>query len=309
MPYIPMYVKAVATASVANIGCLFDAAAMAIEAFADEVTVEEASGDVEVKAWGNVPGGRMNVAYAAAVHFLKRIYGRSRGVRITVKKGVPVGAGLGSSGATAAATVAAINELLGIGAGVGDLIEAAGAGETLAAGTPHYDNVAASLLGGVVLIDPKDPYSHLALEPPEWLRIVLFVRRAPTPAKTQAMRAILPERIDLQEASRWAFAAAMLAVGLTRGVKRCICFASMGGPVEEARSKLVPRYREAKALAVQAGALAFNISGAGPSVFALVEEGREEAVIRALSSVLEGYEPIVSRVAKKGAVYATESRR
>lgn len=304
-----MYVKAMAPASVANIGCLFDAAAMAIEAFADEVSVEETSGDIEVKAWGNVPRGRMNVAYAAAVHFLKRMYGRSQGVRITVKKGVPVGAGLGSSGATAAATVAAINELLDIGAEVGDLIEAAGAGEVLAAGTPHYDNVTASLLGGVVLIDPKDPHSHLVIEPPEWLRVVLFVKQAPTTAKTRAMRAILPEKVELHEASRWAFAAAMLTVGLTRGVKRCICFASIGGPVEEARSKLLPKYREAKAIAVQAGALAFNISGAGPSVFALVEEGQEEAVIKALSGVLEGYKPIISRVAMKGAVYATESRR
>lgn len=288
---------------------MFDAAAMAVEAFADEVVVEEASGEVEVKALGDVPGGKMNVAYAAAVHFLRKVYGRSGGVRITVRKGVPVGAGLGSSGATAAATVAAINELLGIGGGVGDLIEAAGAGEALAAGAPHYDNVAASLLGGVVLIDPGDPHTYLVLEPPEWLRVVLFVKQAPTAAKTQAMRAILPEEVGLHEASRWAFAAAMLAVGLARGIKRCVCFASMGGPVEEARSKLLPKYTEAKATAIQAGALAFNISGAGPSVFALVEEGREDAVIRALSGVLEGYKPVVSRVVAKGALHAIESRR
>ncbi len=304
-----MGVKAIAPASVANIGCLFDAAAMAVEAFGDEVVVEETSGEIEVKALGDVPGGRMNVAYAAAVHFLKKVYGRSRGVRITVRKGVPVGAGLGSSGATAAATVAAINELLGIGGGVGDLIEAAGAGEALAAGAPHYDNVAASLLGGIVLIDPGDPRTYLVLEPPEWLRVALLVKQAPTAAKTQAMRAILPEKVGLHEASRWAFAAAMLTVGLTRGVKRFMCFASMGGPVEEARSKLLPRYMEAKAIAIQAGAIAFNISGAGPSVFALVEEGREEAVIRALSSVLEGYRPVISRVAAMGALHAIESRR
>lgn len=123
-------------ASVANLGCLFDAAAMAVETFFDVVTVEEGMGGLVVKATGEVPSGKMNVAYAAAAQFLKKVYSREIGVKIAVRKGVPVGVGLGSSGATVAATVVALNELLGIGASTGDLLEAAGAGEALAAGTP-----------------------------------------------------------------------------------------------------------------------------------------------------------------------------
>ena len=301
--------KAVAPASTANVGCLFDAAAMAIEAYRDAVVVEERSGGLEVKASGGVPSGRLNVAYGAAAYFLSKFYGRVRGVRIFVEKGVPVGAGLGSSGATAAATVAALNELLGIGIGVGDLVEAAGAGEALAAGAAHYDNVSASLLGGIVLVDPGNPRSCLSLEPPSWLKVVLFVKRASTPSKTGAMRKILPRSVDLDASSRIALAAAMFAVGVARGVKRCIGYASLGGAVEEARARLIPGYWEAKAAALKAGALAFNISGAGPSLFALVEEGLEEKVVSAVSKVLKGYEPVVTRVSAKGAIHGVESRR
>ena len=303
------YVKVRAPASIANLGCLFDAAAMAVEAFRDSVVVEEASGGLRVEAVGGAPGGRSDVAYEAARLFLERFYGKARGIRIVVEKGVPIAAGLGSSGATAAATVVALNELLGAGVDAGELIEVAGRAEVVAAGSPHYDNVAASVLGGIVLVDPADPKSHIILHPPEWLRVVVFLRRAGVKGKTRLMRRVIPRDIGLQEASRLAFSAAMLALGITRGLKHCVKYASYGGPVEEARGRLLESYWRAKEAALRAGALAFNIAGAGPSLFALVEEGREEEVINAVMSVAEGYEPIVSRVSIKGAVHDVESRR
>lgn len=299
-----------APASIANLGCLFDAAAMAIDAFYDEVVVEEAGGGLRVEAEGEkVPSGRMNVAYAAAQYLLARIYGRETDVLIRVRKGVPVGSGLGSSGATAAATVVALNELLGIGASTAELLEAAGAGEALAAGAPHYDNVAASLLGGVVLIDPQSPRFHVILEPPSWLRVVVFLKQSSDTTKTKAMRSILPESISLRDASHWAFTAAAFAVGLARGAKRCIAFASEGGVVENARTRAIPGYWEAKKAALLAGALAFNISGAGPSLFALAEEERVDDVVSKVMKFAPGYKPVVTKVELKGALRNVESRR
>ncbi len=291
-------------------GCLFDAAAMAVEAFYDEVTVEEkGGGSLEVEAVDPVPSGRLNVAYAAVAHFTKKVYGREVGLKIIVRKGVPVGSGLGSSGATAAAAVAAANELLGIGAQLTDLLEAAGAGEALAAGSPHYDNVAASLLGGIVLLDPLNPRVNLVLEPPSWLRVVLFVRESPGTSKTRFMREVLPEAVNLKDASRWAFSAAAFAVGLARGVKACLSFASEGGPVEKARARYIPGYWECKAAALRAGALAFNISGAGPSLFALADEDTAEAVAQAVAKVAPDCRPAVAKIAVVGALRNIESKK
>jgi len=282
---------------------------MAVEAFKDCVIVEEASGKLEVEGRGGAPGGRSDIAYEAARLFLEKFYGRACGVRILVEKGVPIAAGLGSSGATAAATVVALNELLGIGVGAGELIEVAGSAEVVAAGSPHYDNVAASILGGIVLVDPVDPRSHIAMRPPEWLRVVIFLRRAAVRGKTRLMRRVIPRDVGLDEASRLALSAAMLAVGIAKGLKRCIKYASHGGPVEEARGRLLQSYWNAKEAALKAGALAFNIAGAGPSFFALVEEGREEEVVSAVTRVAEDCEPVVTRVSVKGAIHDVESRR
>ena len=150
-----------APGSVANLGCLFDAAAAAVAVARDVVSIKEMDiEEIRVKAVGRVPEGSENVAYEAARAFLE-IVECSAGVEITVEKGVPIGAGLGSSGATAAATVVALNELLGVGASAGELVAAAGEGEALVAGSPHYDNVAASILGGIVLVDSANPRDRI----------------------------------------------------------------------------------------------------------------------------------------------------
>lgn len=296
-------IKAIAPASVANIGCLFDSAAMAVEAFRDTVLVEETvGGDVQVEAKGPVPSGRSNVAYKAAVYFLERLYGRLTGVRVIVEKGIPVAAGLGSSGATAAATVAALNELLGIGASTGDLIEAAGEGEALAAGSRHYDNVAASLLGGVVLVDPQNPRTYALIRPPRSLRVVLFVKTLDVREKTSFMRRLLPRTVGLGEASRWALAAAMLTLGLSVGDERYIAYASMGGPVEKARSRVIRNYWRAKEEALKAGAIAFNLSGAGPSMFALAKDDVASLVAERVLAVIDGYELVITGINMNGVV-------
>lgn len=299
-----------APSSVANLGCLFDSAGMAIEAFHDEVYAVESSGGLEVDVTvGNVPKGEQNVAYWAARYLLKKVYGRETGLRIVVKKGVPISAGLGSSGATAAATVAAVNELLGIGASVGDLLEAAGAGEAAAAGSPHYDNAAASLLGGVVLADPRNPRTLITFEPPSWLTVILFFKQSSEHSKTRIMRSVLPRSVDLSELSCTSFAAAALAVGLTKGVKRYLSFASEGGSIETTRARYIPGYWEAKAAALRAGAIAFNISGAGPSLFALAEEDLVETIVESVIKLVPGFKPVVTKISSRGALHNVESRR
>ena len=86
---------------------------------------------------------------AAAKEFSNRI-GKRAIVKLKLWKGIPIGKGLGSSGATAAATVIGLNEIFKPGMDYNELIE-------VAAGSPHPDNVAASILGGLVLIYQRKP--------------------------------------------------------------------------------------------------------------------------------------------------------
>jgi len=297
---MPKVVSVSAPGSIANIGCLFDAGGMAVKGFRDRVTVRVGGEGIRVTAVGDVPSGEGNVAYAVARSFMAEMGLRS-GVHIEVVKGVPVSAGLGSSGATAAATAAALNIAFEAGLGLKDVLRLAASGEAFAAGEPHYDNVAPSLLGGVVLVNPASPGELLRLDPPPWLRVVLFLRQGGAASgKTRAMRGILPQSIQLKRMTEQVFAAALFTWGLLTGEEKGIGYASRGGVVEEVRARYVENYWEAKRVAIEAGALAFNISGAGPSLFALVREGEEEEVVKAVQQLLRGYSVATTSVDTRG---------
>lgn len=265
--------KVEAPASIANIGPCFDIASIAISLFKDEVEVEvkEGSGNVEVKVVNKtIPEGNQNTAYGAAKSLIESYNLNNIDVTIKVKKGIPVAAGLGSSGATAAAVTFALSKLLNIDLSNEEMVYHAGNGESIVSGTPHYDNVSASLFGGLVLVDPgtmkfiklKAPNFYLALITPE----IKFGSEL----KTKIARSILPKTIDMRTHVAQSFQVAKLVFGLLSNNLKFIGEAvSSDFIVERERSKLIPFYWEAKKLALSEGALGFNISGAGPTMFAV----------------------------------------
>jgi len=237
----------------------------------------------------SVPGGERNTAHGAALAVLRKAGLSASDVRVEIEvaKGVEPGVGLGSSGATAAAAAYALNEALGSPLSTAELVEAAGEGEAVAAGTPHYDNVAASLLGGVAVVVSRSPLRVVRLEPPEGLLVVLAVPRGavevPGERKTEFFRGVLPSHVTLSEAVEQCSAAAEFLVGLMLGDLEALGRAvSRGGVVEASRGRLIRGYWEVKRRALESGALGVNIAGAGPSVFALAREGEARAVAEAV---------------------------
>ena len=286
-------VRVKAPASIANLGPLFDIAGLAVDHSYDTVHVEivgEASGiRVELEAPEGLPRGTGNTAYAAVLKILEYL-GETLHVKVRLEKGVPPGYGLGSSGASAAAAAYAINLLLGEPLSKEELVRFAGEAEAAAAGTPHYDNVAASMLGGLTLVlDTAKPWV-VKLHLPEDVKVVIFrpLRRLiDAEAKTGLMRRILPETIGFREAVDWVRRGVALAAGLREDPYQALSVVSQGGLVEDARSRLIPGYMEAKRVALEEGALGFNISGAGPTLFALVREGEEDRVAVRVAGILE----------------------
>ncbi|AEM38573.1 homoserine kinase [Pyrolobus fumarii 1A] len=312
-------VRVKAPASIANLGPLFDLAALAIDYAYDVVEVEvvEELGDgirVDVEAAG-APSGEANTAYTAAYKILEYL-GETLHLRIRVVKGVPPRMGMGGSGASAAAAAYAVNLLLGEPFTKEELVKFAGEAEAVAAGTPHYDNVAASLLGGlVILLDRSRPWVA-RLNIPEDVYIILFIPKRevvkvpPGKGKTEVMREVLPREIPLATSIAWMEKALALTLGLQLDPYTALKAANYGGPVEEARSKLIPGYAEAKREALEAGALAFNISGAGPTLFAIVREGDEDEVARRVAKILEKHwgelETRVVNIDREGARITSE---
>ncbi len=293
-------------ASIANLGPGFDILAIAIEGSHDKVLVEPLEEPRIMVDADGVPPGRDNAAYAVAEHMLGR-HCPAYGVRIRVWKGVPVSAGLGSSGATSAAVAYALNELFGLNLASKDLLEAAAEGEYLVAGARHYDNIAASLLGGLVVIGRHAGLGVLRLEPlGVWFGII--VMRSEEEGKTGLARSLLPKHLRLEDHVKQASAMASLLASVHMNdpvlFGRAVSIDYVAEPV---RKTMIPLYDELKEAALKEGALGFNISGAGPSVF-IVHNDRDEAeriaaeLVQRLSSNGVDAEPLVAGPSAEGVV-------
>ncbi|MEM1613264.1 MAG: homoserine kinase [Desulfurococcaceae archaeon] len=272
-----------APASIANLGPGFDILAMAIDGPYDtvSVTVRPGPGIIHVTSMGfDVPSGELNVAYAVTREFISKYRLRGVDVHVEVVKGVPPACGLGSSGATAAAVVYALSRVFNLNIGEKDLLHLAGTGELYVAGSLHYDNVAASLFGGVVIVDPE---SREVLKYTPKVRIPVAIVTPQIPRlryvrKTEYARSLLPKHVELGTHVKQTSALARLIYALlTNNLELLGKSISIDYIAEPYRSKLIPYYCELKELALRNGAPGFNISGAGPSVFFIhrnIEEAR-----------------------------------
>jgi homoserine kinase len=283
------WVRAVAYSSSANLGPGFDALAVALNAFHDVVEARleyDWSGVIVERVEGEYAGGvpREGNTAAVAVERLLEASGASRvGVVLRISKGIPPGRGLGSSGASAAAAVLAASKLLGLRTGAEDLVAAAGAGEAASAGSPHYDNVAASLLGGLAIVATVNGALVVRSISVNAVFVVGVPETRVSPSKTRLMRSVLPQRVELSRAVVNWQRVAMLVTAFSRGELELAGKLMMGDTiVEPARARYVPCYSRVKEYSLEAGAYGFTISGAGPSVIALVPPDKSNEVASAM---------------------------
>lgn len=270
-----------AFSSSANLGSGFDAVAVALDAFYDQVRISLQEGRREVVV-ESVEGpeaegvdARENTAVYAGMSLLEG-EGLNYSVRVRVWKGIPLSAGLGGSGATAAAVVAGINDLLGLKLSPEALVYYAGEGERASAGSPHYDNVAASLLGGLAIVSrTRRGLKVLTLPVKASFVLGIPVERGVASRKTEAMRRLLPKSVPFEDFATEKGLLALLVGGLATGDLEAAGLGMDDLVVTGARSPHVPCFRELREEAYVAGALGLAISGAGPTVIALTR-GEEE---------------------------------
>jgi homoserine kinase len=266
-----------APASSANLGPGFDVFALALEAPRDRlsITAERTKGlDVEVELAGGLPvplGERSNVAAVVARAIAKDFKLCAR-IKLSLKKGVPLGVGLGSSGASSAASAVAMNELFALGMAPSDLIYYAGKGEEAVAGTAHYDNVAASILGGFVIVRESVKPGTITFSAPSSLRLCLATPRVSLPErKTEYARRILLKSVRLKKLVSNVAKASFVVAGFAKGDIGLVGEGMDDDIVEPVRGRLIPGYHKVREAAVEAGASGACISGAGPTILALVD--------------------------------------
>ncbi len=280
-------VRVFSPATLSNLGPGFDVVGLALNEPGDSVEVElsDAAG-VEIAEISGEGGAlshdvHENVAGVAAAHLLERARRERRtpvaasGLRLRLHKGIPIASGLGGSAASSVAAAFAVNDVLGRPFSKGEIVESALAGERVAAVTPHADNIAPCLFGGLVLVRSLAPLDIVALPVPDALH--LAVVHPHCCISTAKARALLKDRryplddIVANVANFGAFVAA-----LHRGDLALLGRTISDRLVEPVRAPLVPGFTRVKDAALANGALACSISGSGPTLFAMAES-RENA--------------------------------
>ena len=278
-------IRVFAPATVANLGPGFDVLGLALGRPGDELEAELAeSPGVEIVEITGDQGAlsrdpARNVAGLAAADVLRRV-GAHQGVRLWLHKQMPLASGLGSSGASSAAGAVAVNELLGRPLSQADVVLCAMEGERAASGTPHADNVAPSVMGGIVLVRSYEPFEVISLTVPENLHVVVVHPHCRV-STADARRLVNGRTYSLDEIVPNLGNVAAFVAALTTGDLALLGRSIHDRLVEPLRAQLIPGFADVKAAALGSGAVGCSIAGSGPSVFAFAESPQAAETIGA----------------------------
>lgn len=309
---MPEEITAFAPASIGNVGVGFDMLGLALEGAGDRVVARRtAEPGIVVSAVRGLDGElhpylstdpEHNTASIAAWAFWNE-HGDSGGIDIAVHKGVPLQSGMGSSAASAVAAVVAVNALLDKPLDLHRLLPYALEGEKYASGGVHADNVAPSLLGGLVLCPVSLFPETIALPVPGGVSTVLL--HPELQVNTAHARRGLAKGYSLQQwLTQQGYLAGFIAA-CTAGDVGLIGRTLKDVVIEPQRSDAVPCFSDVKDAAIRAGALGCSLSGSGPSIFALAEEDKARNIAVAMEQACRGFgiecQSWVSRMAAPGA--------
>ncbi|MCB0489316.1 MAG: homoserine kinase [Cyclobacteriaceae bacterium] len=267
-------ITAFAPATVSNVNCGFDVLGFAMEGPGDEVQL--ALNDLqEVRITKILPetvklstDPMKNTAGVAIRSYLKAI-DSSQGVDVVLTKNLPLGSGMGSSGASAAAALIGINKLMGNKLSNEELVPHAMEAERIACGSAHADNVAPSIMGGFVLVRSYHPLDIVKI--PSKANLWCALVHPQIELRTEDSRKVLPEKVEIKKAISQTGNIAGLMIGLMKPDLPLLSRSLVDEIAEPHRIQFIPGYLEIKKQAKAAGATGSGISGSGPSIFALGE--------------------------------------
>lgn len=264
--------KIFAPASVANVACGYDVLGFALDKPGDEIIARKS--DKKGFRITKITGGRLplnpekNTAGVAALRLLEHLK-YDGGIEMEIHKKMPFGSGLGSSAASAAGAVMAVNEVLGRALTKKELLPFAVLGEQVADGAYHADNVAPSLLGGMILIRDTPTLDFHKVYVPEGLHIVVL--HPNIEVLTKDSRGVLSDQVSLDQHISQSSNLAGLILGMYTSNFELIGRSLKDEIIEPQRAHLIPHFYDVKEAAMNEGALGCSISGAGPSIFAMCE--------------------------------------
>lgn len=270
------YVTAFAPASIGNVGVGFDMLGLAIEGAGDRVSIRRVdSAGISIREVRGLDGELLSELSTRAEENTASIsakslwdaHGDDTGLELIVRKGIPLRSGMGSSAASAVAAVVAANALLKSPLPVNELLPHALLGEKFASGGLHADNVAPSLIGGLVLSPQVMLPRMISIDTPAGVSSVLI--HPELQVNTADSRSSLDNHVSQDQ---WLAQQGYLAAFIVACERHDIALLAeclRDEIIEPQRAASVPCFPAVKQAALNANALGCSLSGSGPSIFAL----------------------------------------
>ncbi len=273
--------------STSNIGPGFDTLGLALNRYlyisATQSTTHVQSPQISVEGNGkeHIATDETNLVYQGMMAVVRRAgtsYAQTlQGLHFQIKNEIPAYGGLGGSGAAIAGGVFLANALLQTKLSREEMLNIAVSIEG------HPDNVSAALMGGFTINCFDNGKLHCrSIKITTRLSVVACSPQFQV-LTTQA-RKILPKEISLKDAVTNIENVASLVAAFIVGDVEALRYATHDRLHEPYRAALIPGFDDVKKAAIEAGALSFNISGAGPTVFSFATKDEKkigEAMVQA----------------------------
>ncbi|MFD7295515.1 homoserine kinase [Streptomyces sp. NPDC059897] len=264
-------------ATSANLGPGFDSLGLSLGLY-DDVVVRVADSGLNIDIAGEgsetLPRDESHLLVRSLRTAFDALGGQPRGLEIVCANRIPHGRGLGSS---SAAIVSAVVAARAVTIGGGALLDDAALLELATEIEGHPDNVAPCLLGGFTIAWTETGAGRaVRLDAARSIVPVVFVPGKPV--LTEMARGLLPRTVPHVDAAANAGRAALLVEALTRRPELLLP-ATEDRLHQEYRAPAMP---ESAALVerLRADGVPAMISGAGPTVLALVDEETADKVAR-----------------------------
>ena len=262
---------AFAPATVANVAVGFDILGFALKGLGETATVEKISSRevvlMPIKGYENLSTNPLkNTATAGLVRLIKD-KNFDFGFKVSLKKNIPVGSGLGGSSTSAVAAIVAANSLLPKKLTRYELLDYALTGEEVASGSRHGDNIAPCLEGGLVFVRSQPQISSVRIKTPKALRCVIVLPELSI--NTKDARGLLVQEISLKKMIEQTANLSGFLIGCLQNDMTLIKESLKDVVIEPQRARLVPGFYDLQSAALKAGALGCSLSGSGPAIFAL----------------------------------------
>ncbi len=264
-----------APASSANLGAGFDVFSIGLKDPRDSIellALESNEQEVNINYTnGYVASGSETTAAGAVVKAVAKELDLKFKLNVTVNNRIPIGVGLGSSAASSVAAALAMNRAFDLGLSDERLLSYAVEGEFAASGARHYDNIAGSLQGGFRIVHQR-PLKTVGFAPPKGMTVIVITPVVKLPnRKTEFARSLLPKNVNLEEMTKNISLASRVVAGFAKGDVAMIGSGLEDSVVEPARKSMIPWFDDVRRSALLAGAAGVFISGAGPSMAAVVD--------------------------------------